>query len=140
MAGADELSGIGEMEAGVSSSYAQMVLDDEFVGSILRARKGLVTDVDALAVEVIASVMDGTRNYLGQKHTMKHLKAGEVALTKLAERGNWEAWERGGKQSILERAQAEADRLLRDHQVPPLEAAQEKELDALLDAAGKELK
>jgi len=140
LAGADELSGIGEMEAGISSSYAQMVLDDEFVGSILRARRGLAVNADALAVDVIAAVMDGTRNYLGQKHTVKYLKSGEVALTKLAERASWEAWERGGKQSILERAQAEAERILREHQVPPLDAAQESELDALLFAAELELK
>ena len=140
LAGADELSGIGEMEAGVSSSYAQMVLDNEFVGSILRARRGLSADADALAVDVIASVMDSTRNYLGQKHTMKYLKAGEVAMTKLAERSNWEAWERGGKHSALDRAQAETGRILREHQVPPLEEAQENELDALLAAAQKELK
>ncbi len=140
LAGADELSGIGEMEAGVSSSYAQMVLDNEFIGSIQRIRKGFAADEDALAVDVVASVMDGTRNYLGQKHTMKHLKGGEVALTKLAERGNWEAWERGGKKSILERTEAEAERILREHQVPPLEDAQERELDALLAAAEKELK
>lgn len=140
LAGADELSGIGEMEAGVSSSYAQMVLDNELVGSILRIRNGMAVDADALAVGVIASVMDGTRNYLGQKHTMRHLKAGEVALTKLAERGNWDAWEKAGKRSILERAQAEAEITLREHQVPPLEASQERELDALLAAAAKELK
>ncbi len=140
LAGADELSGIGEMEAGVSSSYAQMVLDNEFIGSILRIRKGLKVDTDRLAVDVVGAVMDSSRNYLGQKHTMKHLKAGEVALTKLSERSNWEAWDRGGKQSILERGQAEADRILREHQVPPLEDAQEKELDALLAAAERELK
>ena len=140
LAGADELSGIGEMEAGVSSSYAQMVLDDEFVGSILRTRRGLAVNTDALAVDVIAAVMDGTHNYLGQKHTMKYLKSGEVALTKLAERGSWETWERGEKRSILERAQAEAERILREHQVPPLDAAQDRELEALLAAAEQELK
>jgi trimethylamine--corrinoid protein Co-methyltransferase len=140
LAGADELSGIGEMEAGISSSYAQMVLDNEFVGSIMRARKGFVADADSLAVEVIAKVMDTTHNFLGQKHTMKYLKAGEVHMTKLAERANWETWERGGKQSILERAQAEADKVLREHHVAPLDDAQEKELDAILSAAEKELK
>jgi trimethylamine---corrinoid protein Co-methyltransferase len=124
----------------VSSSYAQMVLDDEFLGSILRARKGVAVDEDTLAVEVIAAVMDGTRNYLGQKHTMRHLKAGEVALTKLSERGNWETWERGGKKSVLERAQSQAEHILQEHCVPPLDAAQEKELDALLAAAENELK
>jgi trimethylamine---corrinoid protein Co-methyltransferase len=139
LAGADELSGIGEMEAGVSSSYAQMVIDNEFIGSILRARGGIRADADTLAVDVIAAVMDGSHNYLGQKHTMKHLRSGEVALTKLSERCNWETWERGGKQSLLERAQAEAEKILREHQVPPLDAAQEAELDRLMSAAERDL-
>ncbi len=139
LAGADELSGIGEMEAGVSSSYAQMVADNEFIGSILRARRGLQVDADALAVAVIAAAMAGSHNYLGQKHTMQHLKAGEVALTKLSERTSWETWERGGKRGLPERAQAEAEKILREHQVPPLEPAQEAELDSLLAAAERDL-
>jgi trimethylamine--corrinoid protein Co-methyltransferase len=139
LAGADELSGIGEMEAGVSSSYAQMVLDDEFAGGILRARRGLTVNEDALAVDVIAAAMDGPRNYLGQKHTTRYLKAGELSLTKLAERNSWETWEMGGRKSILERAQAEAERILMDHQVPPLDDAQERELDALLASAERDL-
>ena len=40
---------------------------------------------------------------------------------------------------MVERAQAEAERVLREHEVPPLEEAQEKELDALMAAAEKEL-
>jgi trimethylamine--corrinoid protein Co-methyltransferase len=139
LAGADELSGIGEMEAGVMGSYAQMVADNEFAGSIYRIRKGFAADADALAVEVVAAAMSSTRNFLGQKHTLKYLKSGEVFLTKLAERGSWEGWEAGGRVGMVERAQAEAERILREHQVPPLEAAQERELDALMAAAEKEL-
>jgi trimethylamine--corrinoid protein Co-methyltransferase len=139
LAGADELSGIGEMEAGVMGSYAQMVADNEFAGSIFQARKGFAADADALAVEVVAAAISSTRNFLGQKHTMKYLKSGEVFITKLAERGSWEAWEATGRIGMLERAQAEAERILREHQVPPLEAAQEHELDVLMAAAEKEL-
>jgi trimethylamine--corrinoid protein Co-methyltransferase len=139
LAGADELSGIGEMEAGVMGSYAQMVIDNEFVGSIYRIRKGVGTDADALAVDVVASAMASSRNYLGQKHTTKYLKAGEVFLTRLAERGSWDGWEAAGHVGMVERAQADADRILRDHQVPPLEDFQERELDALMAAALKEL-
>jgi trimethylamine--corrinoid protein Co-methyltransferase len=139
LAGADELSGIGEMEAGVMGSYAQMVIDNEFAGSIYRARKGFAADADALAIEVIAAAMSSTRNFLGQKHTLKYLKSGEMFLTKLAERGSWEGWEASGRIGMVERAQAEAQRILRDHQVPPLEAFQERELDALMVAAEKEL-
>ncbi|MFN8386622.1 MAG: hypothetical protein U0X92_09415 [Anaerolineales bacterium] len=40
-------------------------------------------------VEIINTVMDTNRNYLASKHTLKHLRAGEMALTKLAERNSW---------------------------------------------------
>jgi trimethylamine--corrinoid protein Co-methyltransferase len=139
LAGADELSGIGEMEAGVMGSYAQMVLDNELALSVLRLRRGFSADEEALAVNIIGTIMDGSRNFLGQKHTMKYLKAGEVQLTKMTERNSWENWERGGMKSLADRAIAEAERILREHEVPPLEPQQEKELDAIMAAAEKEL-
>lgn len=140
LAGADELSGIGEMEAGVMGSYAQMVLDNEFAGSILRLRRGLSADTAHLAVDIIANVMDGTRNFLGQRHTLNHLKAGELALTKLAERNSWETWEdKLGRKQIVDHSVDEAERILREHQVPPLEPQQEKELDRIMAAAEKEM-
>ena len=74
-------------------------------------------------MEVSAAAMASTHNFLGQKHTMKYLKSGEVFLTKLAERGSWEGWETSGRMGLVERAQAEAERILREHQVPPLETA-----------------
>jgi trimethylamine--corrinoid protein Co-methyltransferase len=139
LAGADELSGIGEMEAGVMGSYAQMVIDNEFAGSICRLRNGTRVDPDSLAMEVVAAVMDGPRNFLGQKHTMKNLKLGEIFMTHLAERGSWDSWEKTGKTGLVGRAQAEADRILHEHLVPPLEDTQERELDQLMIAAQNEL-
>ena len=139
LAGADELSGIGEMEAGVMGSYAQMVVDNEFAGTISRMRKGITVDKDALAVDVVASVMDTSRNFLGQKHTMKYLKSGEIFMTHLAERGSWKSWLNAGKSGIVERAQAQAERLLSEHQVTPLEEVQERELDKIMSAAQNEL-
>jgi trimethylamine--corrinoid protein Co-methyltransferase len=137
LAGADELSGIGEMEAGVMGSYAQMVVDNEFANSIFRVRNGIKPDPDAC--EVIAAAMGSTRNYLSQKHTMRWLRSGEINLTKLAERGSWESWVDTGRAGMLERAQAEAERILREHIVPPLDFVQERELDRLLNAAEREL-
>jgi trimethylamine--corrinoid protein Co-methyltransferase len=139
LAGADELSGIGEMEAGVMGSFAQMVLDNELAKSVLRLRTGLSADVEHLAVEIIGNVMDGTRNYLGQKHTIKHLRAGELALIKIAERNSWDTWdEKLGRKQIADYAADEAERILREHAVSPLEPQQEQELDKILEAAGRE--
>jgi len=131
LAGADELSGIGEMAAGGMSSYAQMVCDNEMARSIQRLLRGFSADKGALAVEVIAAVMEGPRNFLGQRHTARHLRAGEILLSPLAERRPWEEWERTGREGMAERAQQEAERLLADHEVPPLAPEQERELDAL---------
>ncbi len=139
LAGADELSGIGEMEAGVMGSFAQMVLDNEFAGSILRIRNGFGTQPAELAVEVVAAVMGSSHNFLGQKHTMKYLKAGELYLTHLAERTSWDSWEQSDRKGQADRAQEQAEVILRDHQVAPLEPVQEQELDTILAAAQKEL-
>ncbi len=139
LAGADELSGVGEMEAGVMGSHAQMVLDNELVGSVMRLRTGLSADAEHLALEVIGNVMNGTRNYLGQKHTLKHIRAGELTLTKLAERNSWETWdEKLGRKQMADYAIDKAEKLLKEHQVAPLEPQQEQELDRIFDAAARE--
>jgi trimethylamine--corrinoid protein Co-methyltransferase len=139
LAGADELSGIGEMEAGVMGAYAQMVCDNEIALSIGRVRRGLAVDEQALALEVIATVMDGPRNFLGQRHTVRYLRSGEILHTRLADRSTWEEWNREGRTDIAERAQAEAERLLAEHQVTPLAEDQERELDSILQHAAGEL-
>jgi len=139
LAGADELSGIGEMDAGVASSFAQMVLDNELAASVHRTLRGFSTDAESLAVEVIASAMNGSRNFLGQKHTRNTLKSGEILLTKLAERGPWSDWDKRGRSSMAERAGAEAGRILAEHHAPPLDPAQERALDEIMAAAQKEI-
>jgi trimethylamine--corrinoid protein Co-methyltransferase len=135
LAGADELSGIGEMEAGVMGSYAQMVIDDEIAGGIQRVCRGIKADKEALAVDVILEVMAEERNFLTQPHTVRFLRQGETMITRLAERGGWESWDRTGRQGMGERAQSEAVRILSTHEVPSLDFTQEQELDRLLAAA-----
>jgi trimethylamine---corrinoid protein Co-methyltransferase len=144
LAGADELSGIGEMAAGVLGSYAQMVCDDEIAASVRRLRRGFSTDEEALAREVIDQVMTEVRegrggNYLDKRHTVRYLRAGEVLATRLADRRSWEEWQRGGRETMADRAQAEAEHLLAEHEVPPLSEDQERELDEILREAEAEL-
>ena len=70
---------------------------------------------------------------------MKHLRGGEMALTKLAERNSWDTWdEKLGRKQMADHAIEEAERILREHQVTPLDPAQEAELDKILAAAERE--
>jgi trimethylamine--corrinoid protein Co-methyltransferase len=139
LAGAAELSGIGEMAAGVAGSYAQMVCDDEIAASVNRLRQGFAVDQDSLAVGVVAAAMRGSRSFLEQKHTRRYLRAGELLYTRLAERRPRDVWERDGRSGLAERAEAEAERLLAEHEVPPLAEEQERQLDEIIESAGREL-
>jgi trimethylamine--corrinoid protein Co-methyltransferase len=132
LAGADELSGVGEIEAGVMGSYAQMVCDGEIVAAIRRLRQGLSVKGETLAVEVVESVMDSSRSFLSHRHTSTMLRAGEMFIPQLADRLSWDAWERGGREGMAERAQVEAERLLAEHLVPPLTDDQDRELSHIL--------
>ena len=120
-------------------SLAQMVCDDEIAASVHRLRRGFAVDEDSLAVEVIASVMDGSRNYLAEPHTVRYLRGGEVLLTHLADRREWDEWARTGREGMAEHAQAKAERILAEHQVAPLTEDQERALDAVMDEAEVEL-
>ncbi len=88
----------------------------------------------ALAVDVIAAVMDGSHNFLAEKLHPRYLRGGEVQLTRLADRRPWETWDADGRHGMAERAQAEAERLLREHLVAPLDDYQERLLDQILES------
>src|SRR5688500_17703357 len=87
-----------------------------------------------------SDVCSSDLNYLASKHTLKYLRAGELALTKLAERNSWDTWEgKFERKGMADYAIDEAERILREHIVPPLEPQQEKELDKIMAAAEKEM-
>jgi trimethylamine---corrinoid protein Co-methyltransferase len=127
------------METGVMGSYAQMVMDNEIAFSIKRMCEGINVDHDTLGVEIISEVMKGPMNFLSQKHTSRYLRSGEIFVSKLAECGTWETWTHNDREGMAERAYAEANRILREHIVMPLEPEQERELDAILASAEKAL-
>lgn len=139
LAWADELSGIGEMDAGVMGSYAQMVCDDEIAASVYQLRRDLLVNEDSLAVDVIGAVMEGDRNFLSHKHTIRHLRAGEIFITRLADRTSWEEWDRTGREGMGGNAQAKAEKLIAEHEPPPLTDDQEQILEEIMQEATSEL-
>lgn len=139
LAGADELSGIGEMNAGIMSSLTQIVVDNEIVSSIKRIMRGFEVNQNSLALEVISSVMNGSGNFLTEKHTLNYMRAGEIYYTKLGERRTFAEWNRTGRKGMVERAHEEVERIIAQHEVTPLSNDQERELDKILLSAEKQL-
>jgi trimethylamine--corrinoid protein Co-methyltransferase len=135
LAGADELSGIGETSGGVAGSYTQMVCDNEIAATVRRVIQGVNVDENSLAIQVIHDVLAGPRNFLGERHTVEMLESAEILIPELADRRSMDLWETQGGTGIVGRARAAARRILGEHEVEPLEPAQERELDRILAAA-----
>jgi len=112
LAGADELSGIGEMEAAVTGSYAQMVCDDEIAAGVRRLRRGCLVDQDTLAVDVIADVMDGPRHFVASTTPRAGCGLARSCSPTWPSGRAWDEWDHAGRDGFAERAQAEAERLL----------------------------
>jgi trimethylamine:corrinoid methyltransferase-like protein len=99
---------------------------------VQRVRRGFEVNDDSLAVDVIAHAMDTTRNFLREPHTRKYLRAGEVWQGRLGlQEVGWDMWAAAGSPTVMERAQKEVERLLAEHQVPPLLSGQERELEKI---------
>jgi trimethylamine--corrinoid protein Co-methyltransferase len=136
LAGADELSGVGEMAGGVISSNFQIVIDNDIYGMVQRVRRGFEVNEDSLAVDVIAHAMDSGRNFLKEQHSRRYLRAGEVWQGLLGvQESSWDTWQAAGAPTVLERAQAEAEKILASHEVPPLDDDQIRALDEIMRSA-----
>ncbi len=77
--------------------------------------------------------MDGDRNYLAQRHTVQHMRLGEVWMGNLAVvEGTWNAWREAGRPTVAERAHRRAEHLLATHKVSPLPEDQARALELVI--------
>ena len=140
LAGADELSGVGEMAGGIYSCNAQIVVDNDIYGMIRHIQRGFLVNEDSLAVDVIQHAMNSSRNFMAETHTRRYLRSGELWQGRLGvPETTWEQWFTTGKPDVMDRAQAEADKILQTHVVPPLNNEQTRALDEIMKTALVEL-
>ncbi len=138
LAGADSLSGAGCLESGITTSYEQLVIDNEIYAMIFRAAKGISVNEETLAVDVIARVLRESSNFLEQKHTLNHFRT-EHFMPELVSREARARWEKTGNRSLAETAREKVKRILAEHQPLPLEKDVEKEIEKVLKTAAKAL-
>ena len=124
------LGGLGGLANVTLTSYETLVMDNERFSALRRILQGVTIDDEHLAFNVIADVLRG-KDLLSHSHTLRHLRGLEVWKPKLARRqGLISGQPEGG--STLERARAEAKRIIENHMVEPLADPIQKEIDTIL--------
>jgi trimethylamine--corrinoid protein Co-methyltransferase len=114
----------------------QIVIDNDIYSMVQRVLRGFAVNEDSLAVEVIAHAMDSGRNFLKEQHSRRYLRSGEIWGGRLGvQESGYDMWQNAGAPDVLQRAQAEAQRILATHSVPPLSPEQTRELDRIMQSA-----
>ncbi len=134
LSGADMVTGGGMLDASTLLLPEQIIYDDEVYHMVRRLAEGVDTSSDGLALDVLSAV--GPRShFLAQEHTRRHMR--QIWVPPLSHP------RATAKQTppaeIRQRARNEFARILTEYCPDPLDRAVQVELQAILDAAAREI-
>jgi trimethylamine--corrinoid protein Co-methyltransferase len=131
------IAGAGNLESSSLISPIQLIIDDDLLGVMYRALRGVEINDETLALQQIAEVgFQG--HYLQQDHTLRHFKE-ELYFSPLSDRNVREVWEMAGRKDLQDKA-INCYRKLRSSHFPPLvEAEKRREVEAVLKRAANNL-
>lgn len=136
-AGADIFGHLGISGVDQASSLDMLVFQDEVIRYVESVLREVDCSEEAFAFEESLEVGPGG-SFIGQDHTARSFRR-ELWFPNLLDRDFYQFWLENGAKSTEERCRERRERLLREHQVPPLDPALEAELDRIVVAAREEL-
>ena len=104
----------GLVEFASTASYKQYVIDNEIIGMVMRAVRGIEVTEETVAIDAYRRVGPGG-NFLADPHTVRWMRK-EHYVPKLSDRQLRVNWEKSGKPCVEEKAKALAKKILREHQ------------------------
>jgi trimethylamine--corrinoid protein Co-methyltransferase len=135
LGGADILSGIG-LIGGLAGSLEAAVIDNEMIGLVKHVMKGCRVDRDTLAFEVIERVIAADAVFLGEEHTVRHMRDGALWIGSL---DHSTLAGPNGSADIVTRARARTEEILSMHRVDPLPEDVSGHLDDIMERAQRGL-
>jgi len=134
LSGANLVHDVGYIDHGTNASLESLVLNEEMMGMVRQFGKGINTDKDHLALDLIEKQGPGGE-YVTTDHTFEHWK--EWFMPKLQHRGDYETWKADGSKTMSDRVKERTDELLKTHQPEPIEDKLKQELHKIIADADK---
>jgi trimethylamine--corrinoid protein Co-methyltransferase len=91
-----------------------MVIDDDMIGNVLRAVRGIEVTEETLSFDVIRDAVEGSGHFLDQPQTLKLMET-EYLYPQLADRGAYNDWKEAGKRDAYEIAHEKVTKILSEH-------------------------
>ena len=136
LAGANIITGAGILEMGMTYSFAQLVMDCEFIRMVRYVVEGIPVNDETLAVDVIHEV-GAFKDFLSHDHTLRHMRSSQVH-SELIDRTMREDWKKAGGKDIYQRAEEKARHILETHKPEPLPAGVQETLCSMVREAEEE--
>ena len=108
------------LEMGMTFSFGQLVMDNEFAKMIKHAVRGIPVSDETLAVDVIREI-GPFKDFLGHDSTLRHMRAVQ-SQPRLIDRSTREDWVTSGGTDLVQRAEEEARHIIETHKPEPLSA------------------
>ncbi len=132
LSGASLIHDVGYIDHGTNASLESLVLNEEMMGMVRQFGKGINTDDEHLALDLIEERGPGGE-YVTTDHTFDHWK--EWYMPTLQDRTDYETWVSEGEKSMGDRVKERTDQLLKEHEVPPIEEKMQQELNKIIKDA-----
>jgi trimethylamine--corrinoid protein Co-methyltransferase len=100
----------GFLEFCMTASYDKLVIDNEIIGMVMRAVKGIQVDDETLAFDLIKKAGPGG-HYVSARHT-RHFMRTEQYITQLSDKEDRPQWEGNGAKDTRTRAAEKAREVL----------------------------
>jgi trimethylamine--corrinoid protein Co-methyltransferase len=136
MAGVDILSGVGTTDSGMAGGFEIAVIDNEIISLLKHVAQGCAVNDDTLAFEVMRNVILGDGVFLGEEHTVRHMRKDALWTPEISVRSTSEDSEH---EDVVARAQSRAAHILDTHQVEPLPDDVSRQIDQIMERARREL-
>lgn len=134
LSGANLIHDVGYIDHGTNASLESLVLNEEMMGMVRQFGKGINTDDDHLALDLIEKQGPGGE-FVTTEHTFEHWK--EWFMPKLQDRSDYETWKKNGSKSMGDRVKERTQHLLDTYQPEPMDDKLVTELKEIIDAADK---
>ncbi len=135
MGGVNYITCVGTIESTTAGAHELAVIDDEIIGSVERAIRGIEVNETTKALEVIKRV-GPAGDYLMQEHTQKYFRT-EHFVPGLADRDKRDIWEKAGKKDMVSKARDKALAILGRHKEKDLDPATAQGMDDFIEMVKK---
>jgi trimethylamine--corrinoid protein Co-methyltransferase len=124
---------VGFLEYGSTSSLEMVTMANELVAMSRFFAGGIPVTEETLAAEAIARVAGGDAGaiFLTDDHTFEHFMQAQF-LPQLLDRSRYDSWKEAGATDIYQRCNAEAKRIIAEHEVLPKSSKVLKEIEQIL--------